>query len=100
VEARKMAKALPIEHYRTVYRDHQTVAGRFGVNPQEFNVRVTARLAGGYKPTPQMWSSAAYLEMRSIAGDRCCPKAEVAPCCCRVRYTCGDHGDRCIGNHD
>jgi superfamily I DNA/RNA helicase len=29
-----------------------------------------------------------------------CPKAVVAPCCCRVRYTCGDHGDRCIGNHD
>ena len=95
-----MAKALPIEHYRAVYRDHQTVAGRFGVNPQEFNVRVTARLAGGYKPTPQMWSSAAYLEMRSIAGDRCCPKAVGRACMCEDSFTCPDHGVTHFGSHD
>jgi len=95
-----MAKPLPIEQYRAVYGSHQTIAGRFGVAPAEFNARVAKRLAGGYKPTPQQWSSGAYLEMKEIAGDRCCPKAEVAPCCCRVRYTCTDHGDICIGNHD
>ncbi len=95
-----MAKALPVEHYRMTYRGHQEIAGRFGIVPKEFNDRVAARLAGGYKPTPQMWSSAAYLEMKSIAGDRCCPKAEVAPCMCKVRYTCPDHGDHCVGSHD
>jgi hypothetical protein len=95
-----MAKPLPIEHYRTQYRSHMEIAGRFGVTPADFNSRVTKRLAGGYKPTPQMWSSAAWLEMKDVAGDRCCPKATVADCCCRVRYTCPDHGSRCIGNHD
>jgi hypothetical protein len=98
-----MAKALPIEHYRETYRSHQTVAGRFGVGIQDFNTRVAKRLAFNFvfgHPTPQQWSSAAYLEMKSITGDRCCPKAVVAPCVCKVRYTCEDHGNRCIGNHD
>jgi len=95
-----MAKALPIEHYRAQYRSHQIVAGRFGVSPKEFNERVAKRLASGWLSIPQDWSSGAYLEMRAIAGDRCCPKAVVAHCWCKVRYTCEDHGDICIGNHD
>ncbi len=95
-----MAKAFPIEHYRETYRAHQTRAGGFGVGVQEFNNRVKARLAGGYKPTPQQWSSAAWLEVSSIAGRRCCPKATGRPCVCEVSFTCPDHGVTCFGSHD
>jgi len=96
-----MAKAFPVEHYRGVYRVHQSRAAGFGVTPKEFNARVAARTArGGAPPTPQQWSSGAYLEVTSIAGHRCCPKAVGNPCMCEVSYSCPDHGTRCVGSHD
>jgi hypothetical protein len=95
-----MAKALPIEHYRETYRSHMTRAGLFGVPSAEFNDRVRARLAGGYKPTPQQWSSAAYLTVQAIAGRKCCPKASGRPCMCEDSFTCPDHGVTCFGSHD
>ena len=98
LEAR-MAKALPVEHYREKYRGHQERAGRFGIAPKDFNARVLARFRGS-KPYPQMWSSYAYLEVQSIAGKRCCPKAEVVACMCEVAYTCPDHGMQHNGSHD
>lgn len=94
-----MAKALPIELYRTVYRNHQARAGLFGIGPKEFNARVLRRF-GGSKPYPQMWASYAYQEVQGIAGHRCCPKAVGVPCMCEVSYTCPDHGTRCVGSHD
>jgi hypothetical protein len=94
-----MAKVLPVEHYRTIYRAHQSRAALFGVAPREFNRRVASRLVRSC-PTPQQWSSGAYLEVQSIAGHRCCPKAVGVPCMCEVSYTCPDHGTRCVGSHD
>jgi hypothetical protein len=45
-----MAKALPVEHYRGVYRAHQSRAAGFGVTPKEFNARVTTGRA-----SPSRW---------------------------------------------
>lgn len=95
-----MAKTLPIEHYRETYRSHQSRAAAFGVAPVDFNARVTARLAGGYKPTPQQWSSAAWLTVSEIAGRKCCPKASGRACMCEDSFTCPDHGVTCFGSHD
>jgi hypothetical protein len=94
-----MAKAHTIEHYREVYGGHQARAGLFGVGPQEFNARVRARFRGA-TPYPQMWASYAYQEVQIIAGNKCCPKAEVVPCVCEVSFRCPDHGGRCVGSHD
>ena len=94
-----MAKTLPVEHYRSVYGTHQARAGLFGVGPQEFNARVLARFRGA-KPYPQMWCTYAYLEVQGIAGNKCCPKAEVVPCVCEVSFRCPDHGGHCVGSHD
>ena len=94
-----MAKALPIEHYREKYRGHQSRAALFGIAPKDFNARVLARFRGA-TPYPQMWSSYAYLEVQSIAGHRCCPKAESRSCACDESWTCPDHGVTHVGRHD
>ena len=95
-----MAKALPLEHWRSVYRGHQEHCGRFGVTAKDFNVQVAARLGGHPSPGPQLWCSYAWQVAMSIAGHRCCPKAVGVPCMCEVSYTCPDHGTRCVGSHD
>ena len=95
-----MASPFPIEHYRAIYRQHMEHAARFGISTNDFNERIGRRRGRHHNPSPQMWASYAYMEVKAIAGHRCCPKAEVAPCYCEVRYTCTDHGSRCVGNHD
>lgn len=49
-----MAKALPLEHWRSVYRGHQEHCGRFGVTAKDFNAQVAERLDGHPSPGPQL----------------------------------------------
>ena len=96
-----MAKALPLEHYRSVYRNHQKHAAMFGVSTKVFNAQVAWHTRGSNPtPSPQLWCSYANLVIKTIAGHRCCPKATGVPCMCEVSYTCPDHGTRCVGSHD
>ena len=44
-------KTKSIEQYRADYKDLQDAAGRFGVEPQDFNARVRSLLGRG-NPTP------------------------------------------------